>query len=129
MVPQYTIPEFEKKFCFNKYRQELFDLLIDELFSIDSQCKSYRILIFGSFLTRKKRPNDIDLLICIIPTSECVYKMMKSGLEKCHPEKIDIKYIRRQMVNKGADDLIKYFNDNPFNKKEDIHIEKAVELV
>ncbi|MFW5808477.1 MAG: DUF6932 family protein [Spirochaetota bacterium] len=129
MIHHYSINEFSRKFCFNRYRRELFSLFCEEMQNILRQSSQLRILVFGSFITKKERPSDIDVLISIIPTRESSYRMLKKGLARIHKKRIDVKYSRHQMILESCESLINTFNTNKLNKEKKISIDQAVEVV
>lgn len=120
---------FKKQYAFNKHRRFLYNLFIEDLHLIKSQCKYLRVLVFGSYITHKQKPHDIDLMLGLIPCQDCVYNIMKNGLQQEHPKEIDIQYKKTQYFLKDAKGLVTFFNSNPLNKKKGIYIKKAVEIV
>jgi predicted nucleotidyltransferase len=95
---------------------------------IKPKCDKLRIFIFGSFITIKKEPNDIDVLINLVPNADNVYPMMKERIHTKYPDKVDIKYVKTQLFLIDAESTIKHFNENPLNIKDEIKINRAVEI-
>lgn len=123
-----TLLQFKKKYCFSRTRADLFDKLTAELDNIGEQIEKMRILVFGSFLSEKEEPSDIDIIISLVPNRDSMYMFMTDGLYRLYPEEIDIQYNRHELLLDSAEHLIQVFNKNPFNKKQGITIEECVEL-
>lgn len=104
------------------------DLFIDELEYVKSQCCQLRVLVFGSYITSKKNPRDIDVLISLIACEESVYTVWHDGLQQRHPKEVDLHYYKTQQFIKDAAGLLKHFNKNPKNELQGISIKKAVEI-
>lgn len=128
-IREMTIKEFRAKFVTNTHRAGLFKCFQVELKKLREQCKEYRMIVFGSFLTKKKKPGDIDLIISLIPDKNCVYSIMTQGLDREYCEEIDIMYHKAEYFLMSAEQLITYFNENPRNFNKFIALTEAVELV
>ncbi len=129
MIKKITLKEFKKRYLLNNYRKRLFKHLLEELENISGKCKCYKFLIFGSYITRKKEPNDIDVLISLIPEKDYVYSISKDGLQSEFFDEIDIHFMKSQYFIKDVDGLLDFFNENPLNKNKGISIKRAVEIV
>jgi len=128
MVARMTLEELSGRFAVNEQRRRLFDLLVDELASIQTQCRSLRVLVFGSYISDKDSPHDIDILISLIPNEECVYALWTGGLRREHPDEVDVHYYKTQRYIKDAEGLLEHFNSNPKNELQGIAIRDAVEI-
>ena len=124
-----TLEEFRTAYAINDRRRHLIDELLEELKVIARQCRKFSIIVFGSYITDKDEPDDIDVLISLLPKKECVFAIMKEGIEKEHQKEVDIQFQRGEYYTKSAESLIDFFNENPFNLKKGIRIRKAVELL
>lgn len=129
MIKKITIDEFARKFSYNERRKYLYDLFVEEMESIQSQCSQLRVLVFGSYITSKKNPQDIDVLISLIACEESVYTIWKDGLQQKHPKEVDLNYYKTQQYIKDADGLLEHFNKNPKNELQGIAIKKAIEIL
>lgn len=129
MIKQLELEEFKKRYLFSEKRQFLFQQFMDELANIKKMCLRIRVLVFGSFIRKKKEPNDIDILINLIPTRDSVYTFMKEGMPHKHPREVDIQFSKNQYFLKNAEQAIEHFNNNPINVKDGIKIKNAVEIV
>lgn len=124
-----TLGEFEKAFARNGRRRYLLGEMIDELEVIARQCEKFSVIVFGSYISGKALPGDIDVLVSLVPRRECVYSIMKCGLEKEHEKDVDIQFQRAEYFTKSAERLVDYFNENPYNFRKGIRITDAVELL
>lgn len=124
-----TLDEFEKTYAVNETRRRLLRLLGEELVVIGRQCKKFSIIIFGSYITEKPEPGDIDVLISLVPRQDCIYRIMKQGLEREHGKDVDVQFQRGEYYTKNAEQLVAYFNNNPLNFNRGIRMLEAVELL
>jgi hypothetical protein len=128
MITSYRSPDFYKTFAYNERRKYLYGLLLEELALVRSQCATVRVLVFGSYISDKEEPRDIDLLLSLIADSECVYEVWTKGLRLNHPDEVDVHYYKTQLYIKDAESLLKHFNANPKNELYGIAINDAVEI-
>ena len=128
MLTRLTMEELSGRYAGNEQRKRLFDLFVDELTSIKRQCSRLRVLVFGSYITAKSIPRDIDVLISLIPSEDCVYALWTEGLRREHPEEVDVHYYKTQLYMKDAEGLLEHFNNNPMNELQGITIHDAVEI-
>jgi predicted nucleotidyltransferase len=128
MITAYTLDEFREAFASGDRRKYLYGLFLEELALIQSQCAVVRVLVFGSYITEKEEPHDIDLLISLIADSDCVYEVWARGLRRVHPDEVDVHYYKTQLYVKDAEGLLRHFNANPKNELYGIAIRDAVEI-
>ncbi len=128
MLSRLTLEELSGIYAGNEQRKRLFGLFVNELASIKKQCSRLRVLVFGSYITEKSNPRDIDVLISLIPSEECVYALWTEGLHREHPEEVDVHYYKTQRYMKDAEGLLEHFNNNPKNELQGIVIHDAVEI-
>lgn len=128
MIRKIDLGEFHRKYSFNERREHLYGLFTEELDRIKPQCVQLRVLVFGSYITTKREPRDIDVLIALVPAGDWVYTLMTRGLQRWHPGEIDVAYHKTQYCVMDAERLVRYFNENPLNRKKDIRIKRAVEI-
>ncbi len=121
--------DFKKKYLYNHHRKALFEYFLDELEDIKPKCIKLRVFIFGSFIRTKKEPNDIDVLINLVPNADNVYPMMKERIHTRYPDLVDIKYVKTQIFLIDAESTVRHFNENPLNVKDEIKIKRAVEII
>ena len=128
-IRQLDLDGFSEAYVTTERRKHLFDKFLEDLRVIKSQCSCMRIIVFGSFITSKKEPNDIDLMISLIPESEYVYDFMTDGLWQKNRDEVDVQYQRAEYFLKDAQQMVAFFNENPINKEKGVRIAKCVELI
>jgi len=114
---------------FNDFRKELIKKLEQELTYICQQVDELLELIFGSFITDKPFPHDVDLFISFKPSKDCVADILRHGLDRLHPDVIDIQYRKLEYDLFSAEELVEYFNNNPLNFRQGISLDRVIELV
>jgi hypothetical protein len=128
MITHYTLDEFRDAFASSDRRKYLYGLFLEEMELIRSQCAVVRVLVFGSYITAKEEPNDIDLLIALIADSDSVYEVWTRGLRRAHPDEVDVHYYKTQVYVNDAEGLLRHFNANPKNELYGIAIRDAAEI-
>jgi len=124
-----TLEEFRGVFAVNERRSYLLGELLEELNVVARQCEKVSVIVFGSYITGKEEPGDIDVLVSLVPKKDHVYSIMKNGLEKEHVKNVDVQFQRGEYFTKSAGQLVDYFNGNPYNFRKGIRIDRAVELL
>lgn len=127
-IKKLNIDEFAEQYVTNERRRILFEKLLEELQLIRSQCRRFRVIVFGSFITNKEKPNDIDLMISIIPDQDHIFDFMTDGMQQKNDDEVDIQYQKAEYFLKNAQQLVDFFNENPLNKKNGIQIQNCVEI-
>lgn len=128
-IRQLDLDDFSEAYVTTDRRKYLFDKFLEDLRVIKSQCSCMRIIVFGSYITSKSEPNDIDLMISLIPGSEYVYDFMTDGLWQKNRNEVDVQYQRAEYFLKDAQQLVAFFNENPINREKGICITECVELI
>lgn len=128
-IEKLDIIQVREKYGSNEWRRELVQKLEQELAYIRQQVDELVVLIFGSFITDEPNPNDVDLFISFIPSKDKVADILKHGLDRLHPDLIDIQYRKLEYDLFTAEELVEYFNNNPLNFKEGISLDRVIELV
>ncbi|MDP3517131.1 MAG: hypothetical protein Q8S94_08185, partial [Pseudohongiella sp.] len=65
---QMTLDDFKEKFGTSDHRKNLLSSLDNFSVSMREKYSCYRALAFGSFITEKETPSDIDIMIYVIST-------------------------------------------------------------
>ncbi len=124
-----ALDEFREAFAVNERRSYLLGELLDELNVVARQCEKVSVIVFGSYITEKEAPGDIDVLVSLVPKKDHVYAIMTKGLEKKHEKVVDVQFQRGEYSTKSAEQLVDYFNGNPYNFRKGVRIARAVELL
>lgn len=69
MISTATLPDFKSRFGANQARLVLLAALDDFLLTLQANFKSFRILAYGSFISDKEYPSDIDVMVHVCGTS------------------------------------------------------------
>jgi hypothetical protein len=120
-----TLMQLEETYAWNDRRRELLGKLKEELAQITRCSTGYRAVLYGSYLTKKTDPGDIDLIIAYD---------RRMGAKNCgsmefpflHKGDIQIKLSERQGYTTplpSAESLVLEFNEFPTNASKDIRIE------
>lgn len=111
MIEELDIYQFSEKFVNNKYRLELWRYFIANILT-DKNLNINQFYVFGSFITSKIFPSDIDLIISIKVDNEELHQYtqklkVKYG-EKLHIyfayniEEIDYEYIYKNVIKNAS---------------------------
>ncbi len=128
-IEKMDIIQLRQRYGFNDWRSELIQKLEQELSYIRQQVDELVVLIFGSFITDEPNPHDVDLFISFKPSQDCVADILRYGLDRLHPDVIDIQYRKLEYDLFSAEELVEYFNNNPLNFREGISLDRVIELV
>ncbi len=127
-MPEITIEELEKQYSTNEHRKELLDQFKDELGEWRDYLAEVRIWLFGSYLTDKEQPEDIDILLA---------GRLKTGtsfppkLPRKHKDRIHVISNLGTGMLSTKNDLIQKFNSNQNNVVKNIKLsaDEVVDLL
>lgn len=68
MITFATLPEFKACFGTNEKRRTLLASLDAFLDALQANFRSFRVLAYGSFITEKEEPGDIDVMVYVCST-------------------------------------------------------------
>src|SRR6056297_808818 len=128
-IEKLDIIHVRQRYGFSDWRRELVQKLEQELAYIRLQVDELVVLIFGSFITDEPNPHDVDLFISFKPSKDCVADILRYGLDRLHPDVIDIQYRKLEYDLFSAEELVEYFNNNPLNFRQGISLDRVIELV
>ncbi len=128
-IEKLDIIQVRQRYGFSDWRRELVQKLEQELAYIRLQVDELVVLIFGSFITDEPNPHDVDLFISFKPSKDCVADILRYGLDRLHPDVIDIQYRKLEYDLFSAEELVEYFNNNPLNFRQGISLDRVIELV
>ena len=115
-----SILEFETTFVTNDHRKKLFEAMIAQIDENRKISEKQIILVYGSFITEKEVPADIDLLCSVIA-------WIQNTIPVLNDELVHIRFIwGTQLV--AAEQLVRSFNEFPTNKENCRSIDKWIEL-
>lgn len=123
---QITLLQLEEKHAWNARRRELLKKLKEELDQFARCSTGYRAVVYGSYLTEKPEPGDMDLIIAYDRRMGAKNCRSGFGFPFLHKGDIQIKTEERMGCTTplpSAADLVKGFNDFPTNAAKGIRIE------
>ena len=126
------IQKFKSEFVFNTHRQEMYANFEEYLEYLKSIFEFVTIIVFGSFITEKEQPNDIDILVFGNPNKKGWNEIderlkINRGLSLDTKEFINTKFeIILSPID--ADCMINQFNNQENNKQKGIEIKNYIEI-
>lgn len=121
----------KEKYAINERRKVLFNQLIDEIEYLKGFTSNLKIAIYGSHITSKDFPCDLDIIICGNLT-EVGLNLQTNSFPKPIPTKNkDIQRKGNFRFNSECMDVIEIingFNNNEENKKNNITIQNFIEI-
>jgi hypothetical protein len=122
--------EFKELYVNNTQRQKIYSEFEDYLNTVKEYLFPYVLLVYGSFITEKEIPNDMDVLLHGFVKNEKVasfnINMMKSkGLIHV---KLEVSALKQETVTKSNEELIKWFEEGKKNKTKAIKVGKYVQI-
>lgn len=126
-----TIPEFKEKHVSNERREELFASFSDEIAYMKDFLEEIKIAVFGSFITEKDLPNDIDIIV-MGTFNDTGYQMQTEHFPRLIPTKNGNIHRKSKFytgkIEKSIAELVDDFNEDTNNKKEGIFISEFIEI-
>jgi predicted nucleotidyltransferase len=112
---------FESKYVTNEIRASIYDEFLIYLTTIKQYLSTYTLIIFGSFVTNKKDPNDIDLLLHgyvndFMLSSFKIEKLQSHGMIHV---KLEISAKKNDFKLRNNQELIRWFESLNPEKKVD----------
>lgn len=135
MTALMTIPELRAKFGTNDTRLSLLDELDAFVASLRSNFSVFRLLVFGSFITSKELPSDIDVMAYVLATPEDPGFNKFLQLKTLAPASIDVFTLHLSMSFgsprplPAAESMIAAFNSLEAHVASGTACQFAVELV
>ncbi len=130
-VERINLAEFYKRFAVNAARKKLYRKFVAELAMLRRQSEEIRIVVFGSYVTDKETPGDIDVLASIIVDDDNFLDLVQNGVRQRFPDAVDFHMHRASRFLKTGEKLVENFNEFSLNREKGIRIETggAVEIV
>jgi len=128
-LEQINLRAFRKRFATNDRRREIFQSLVDELGLLRSQCQAMRVLVFGSYITDKDEPGDVDVLVSGVPRQDIAFEVEVHGFARGEHPDVDLFWERAVRFPATPERLIERFNRNASNRESHIEIVRVVEVL
>ena len=130
-----TVSEFRDRYAMNECRRTLVLALEEFVDVLQHSFSAHRILVFGSFITIKPEPGDIDLLghAIAVPGGD-YFNVPRLKLSSIAPTGIDVRGGAGSSFDEipaplDAIALVEQFNENEKNKGSDIVCETWIEII
>jgi predicted nucleotidyltransferase len=122
-----SIQEFKNEYSFNEYRETMISSFEDYLDYLKSIFKNFKVVIFGSFITEKEDPNDIDILVFGSLNNKGKSDILSQGGKL---KKYDYIHSKFQTTNDviETNQMICKFNNEPTNVESGISIKNYIEI-
>lgn len=127
-IESMSLAEFHRRFVYNGRRRKLLVLLLDELAAIEEVSTKMRLLIFGSFITDKEQPGDIDALVSLVGRKEHFREIQKNGVPRRQPDAIDLFTYMSVRFLFTPERILDEFNHNFKNRENHIILTDAVHI-
>jgi hypothetical protein len=110
---------FESKYVTNEHRQALYEELLDYLKLVKQYLSPYDLVVFGSFISNRDLPNDVDLILHGHVRSEMlgifnVERFRSQG--KLHI-KLELSAMKKDFELRTPAELVHWFDDFNAGKK------------
>jgi len=124
------IEVFKDLYVTNTQREKVFSEFTDFLNTVREYLAPYVVLVYGSFITEKEIPNDIDVLLHGFVKDEKVayFKpeiILSKGLVHV---KYEVSACKQESIIKSNEELIGWFHEGEKNKAKEIKIDDYVQI-
>ena len=135
MTTSLTLAQFRTQFGTTPERQRLLDELDSFLAQLQFNFKMYRVLAYGSFLSQKPVPGDIDVMVSVSSAlSDPGFNKFKK-LQELATEEVDV--FTLNLKNSfgiadpvpDADSMVSAFNSRKAHLAKGIQCQDAIELL
>lgn len=129
-----TVEEFTQQFGGNAHRQGLLAHLNPFLIALRAQFRSFRIVAFGSFITEKQDPTDIDLMVHVVTApADSGYNKITRLRTLANPA-LDVFTLKIAMSQTtaplpSAEEMVEAFNDRESHREKGISCVAGVGLI
>ena len=121
-----TLAQFHSAFVYNRRRRRLLVALLDELAGIAERSTKMRVVVFGSFMTDKEMPGDVDALVCAVAKDEFVLELQENGFPRRQPDDVDMFTYLSVRFLFTPERLVDEFNTNYKNRENQVVLENGI---
>ena len=125
-----NMDEFEKTYVVNDHRKRIFLEFLDYASAVKEYLSPYLLLVYGSFISDKKNPRDIDILLHgFVKTRKLREFDIRTLLSK-KPVHVtnDIAAIMQETELMTASELVEWFESGEENKANGIKVGEWVQV-
>lgn len=122
--------EFREAYVFNSHRNRIFLELQDYANTVNEYLSPYLLIVFGSFISEKEKPSDIDILLHGFVITRKFRKFdirMLLSRNSVHVEN-DISALMRESKLMTASELVEWLESSEKNRSRGIKVGKWVQL-
>ena len=116
MITILSLQEIESQFATNEHRRALYDLLVSQIEQTQRQYDNLSVLLFGSFITKKEIPEDIDLIV----SYACSEERYSGPPARVAGKQVDLHRYRLDTLSAAA--ALRRFNGEPRNVEKGIAV-------
>jgi predicted nucleotidyltransferase len=124
------LEELKIKYATNEHREQLYTDLMDYLKVLENELEPYMVILFGSYITEKDEPKDIDMLIHGYYKKFPDYAVRKSvkGEHPIHSHSVNVSITIGEMILMSAEDVVNRFVNSEKNEEIELKIDNHVKL-
>ncbi|WP_106351228.1 DUF6932 family protein [Paraburkholderia fungorum] len=129
-----TFADFEKQFGWNTHRQNLLADFGPFVAQLRANFSSFKIVAYGSFISGKSAPGDIDLMVHVVSTPADPGFTPIIRIRTLAPATLDVftlslfKTLDSPPALPSADEMIADFNARESHIEKSIHCDTGIEL-
>ena len=136
MTATMTFADFEKRFGWNTHRQNLLADLGPFVAQLQANFATFRVVAYGSFISDKGEPGDIDLMVHVVSTrADPGFNSITRARTLAAPT-LDVFTLRISQAFESppatlpsADEMIADFNARESHIESGIHCDGGIELI
>lgn len=125
-----NMDEFRETYVFNSHRNRIFLELQDYANTVSEYLSPHLLIVFGSFISEKEKPNDIDILLHGFVKTKKFRKFdirMLLSRNSIHVEN-EISALMQETNLMTASELVEWFESSEKNRSIGIKVGKWVQL-
>ncbi len=122
--------EFRKTYAVNSHRNRIFLEFLDYANAVNEYLSPYLLLVYGSFISEKENPNDIDILLHGFVKTRKLRKFdirMLLSKNSIHVTN-DISALMQETKLMTARELVEWFESGEENKAKGIKVGEWVQI-
>jgi len=122
--------EFKEAYVYNSCRNRIFLDFLDYANTVNEYLSPYLIIVFGSFISEKEKPNDIDILLHgFVKTRKLREFDIRTLLTKKPVHvKNEISALMQELKLMTPSELIEWFESSEKNKAKGIKVGEWVQI-
>ncbi len=125
-----NIDKFKDSYITSLQREKIYSEFEDYLKTVKEYLSPYVLLVYGSFITEKEYPNDIDVLLHGFVKDEKVatFKIDMVRSRGLVHVKSEVSMLKKETIIKSSEELIEWFQEGEKNKAKGIKVGEYVQI-